>query len=134
MGETIKTFAELTNNLHDFILFIVGVFGLEMSDKQLHYWIFGLTGFVIFLLVDVFFKWVARWNVSIISFIYTFTVMAVIALALEIMQKVTGRGNMEFMDFVYGVWGFVVFAGVSLFVKLGVASYRERKRHKNRKA
>jgi hypothetical protein len=134
VGEVIKTLSDVVNNLHDFILFLAGVFGLEMSDKQLHYWIFGLAGFIIFLLVDVFFKWVARWNVSIISFIYTFTVMAVIALALEIMQKVTGSGNMEFLDFVYGVWGFVVFAGVSLVIKLGVAAYRERRRQRNRKA
>ncbi len=130
MVDVIKTLANMVNYFHDFLLKVNRFLGIDLNDKDLHFWIFGLIGFIIFIWVDIVFKKLAQWNISIISFIYTFTLMAIIALALEIMQKITGRGNMEFLDFLYGVWGFMVLAGISLVIKLSIAAFKKSKRIK----
>lgn len=119
MADTIKLLAAIVNFSHDFILKITRFLGLPLSDKDLHFWIFGLFGFITFVVVDWLFKWISKWGISFISFIYTFTIMAVLALSLEIMQKVTKRGNMEFFDFIYGLWGFLVFWFVFSILRWG---------------
>ena len=43
----------------------------------------------------------------VIAFIYVFTVMIVITFAIEIGQKVSGTGQMEFADIMYGLVGFL---------------------------
>ncbi len=44
----------------------------------------------------------------VIAWIYVFTLIIVITFAIEIGQKVTNTGNMEFADIVFGVVGFIV--------------------------
>ena len=44
----------------------------------------------------------------VIAWIYVLTLIIVITFAIEIGQKVTGTGNMEFADIVMGVFGFIV--------------------------
>lgn len=46
-------------------------------------------------------------HVMVISWLYVFTVILVITFAIEIGQKVTGTGAMEFADIVFGVVGFL---------------------------
>ncbi|MGL5354377.1 MAG: hypothetical protein ACRDA5_13835, partial [Clostridium sp.] len=53
-----------------------------------------------------------------ISFIYTFTVMIVIVFAIEIQQKLTNRGNMEFADIAYGIYGFLYIFAIYVVLKL----------------
>lgn len=73
---------------------------------------------VIFLIVNLLFKYIAKYSISAISFIYTFTVMVVFVFAIEIEQKITKRGNMEFKDITAGLWGFLEFFGMYLAIKL----------------
>ena len=47
-------------------------------------------------------------HVMVIAWIYVLTLIIVITFAIEIGQKVTGTGNMEFADIVMGVFGFIV--------------------------
>ena len=62
---------------------------------------------MIFVLHPIF-SWLAnRGHVLTISFLYVFTVIVVITFAIEIGQKVTGTGNMEFADITAGVMGFL---------------------------
>ena len=44
----------------------------------------------------------------VIAWIYVLTLIIVITFAIEIGQKVTGTGNMEFADIVMVVFGFIV--------------------------
>ena len=44
----------------------------------------------------------------VIAWIYVLTLIIVMTFAIEIGQKVTGTGNMEFADIVMGVFGFIV--------------------------
>ena len=117
MKEMIIIMAEIVNNIHDLL---VDVFGLRMTDKALHFWVIGIIGMITFIFVYFFFKMVEKmkWSITILSFIYTFTVMVVLVFAIELQQAITNRGNMEFADAVMGLWGFLVFFMVYAVVVL----------------
>lgn len=114
----LKLISSITNNIHDFLIGLFKLLGYNMTDKQLHFLIIGIIGMVIFLIVNLLFKYIAKYSISAISFIYTFTVMVVFVFAIEIEQKITKRGNMEFKDITAGLWGFLEFFGVYLAIKL----------------
>ncbi|WP_339228972.1 hypothetical protein NSQ77_04105 [Oceanobacillus sp. FSL K6-2867] len=107
MRDIIITLAEIVNNIHDIL---TDMFGLHMTDKELHFWIIGFMGMAIFFFVYIFFKLLEKlkWSTTVFSFVYTFTVMIVIVFAIELQQAITNRGNMEFADAVMGLWGFLV--------------------------
>jgi len=118
MKEVIKLITEIVNTAHDFLLEITQTLGLNLSDKDLHLWVIGIIGFIIFIFVNITFKFVSKWSITAISFIYTFTVLIVIVFAIEIQQKITGRGNMEFADAIIGLYGFLLFFGVYIIIIL----------------
>lgn len=109
--------AEIVNNIHDLILELSKAAGFTMNDKDLHLWVMGILGIFSFFSVHLVFKSLAQYSITAISFIYTFTVMVVIVFAIEIQQKITGRGNMEFDDAVIGLWGFLLFFLAYLIIK-----------------
>ena len=117
MERSIKVLTNFVNNLHDFIILITKAFNLNLTDEKLHFWSIGLIGMLIFLVADMLFKLISRWSITVISFIYTFTLLIVLVFGLEIEQKITGRGSMEFSDIVAGLWGFIVLFGVFLLCK-----------------
>lgn len=138
MADVLKVTAYIINRLHDLIIAVSGTLGLGLSDKDLHFWLIGGIGMFMFLFTDAVFKRIAKWNISAISFVYTFTVLIVLVFGLEIEQKITGRGNMEFTDIVAGLWGFlVVFAfylGVRIFIFLISKLPGKKKTKPNKKA
>ena len=111
MVEVLKFIVAITNELHDFLIKFSKGLGLNFDDKQLHFIVVAVMGMFIYIIVHKLFKAMAKYSISILSFIYTFTVLVVIVFGIEIGQKITKRGNMEFLDIVAGLWGFVaVFA------------------------
>ncbi|WP_078550443.1 hypothetical protein [Litchfieldia alkalitelluris] len=117
MKEIVILIAELVNDFHDVLLRISTMLGWNLTDKELHLWVLGMIGITMFLVVDVTFKYVSKWSITFISFIYTFTVLFVIVFAIEIQQKITGRGNMEFLDAIIGIWGFLLFFAAYLLIR-----------------
>ncbi|WP_226679257.1 hypothetical protein [Mesobacillus jeotgali] len=117
MKSVIIVIAEIVNNIHDLILELSKAAGFTLNDKDLHLWVMGILGIFSFFFVHVLFKSLAQYSITAISFIYTFTVMVVIVFAIEIQQKITGRGNMEFDDAVIGLWGFLLFFFIYLVIK-----------------
>lgn len=121
MKEIILVLTEITNNIHDFILIFVGdTLNSNATDKDLHFWIMGIIGIIIFIFVLFLFNVISRlrFGITILSFIYTFTVMVVLVFAIEIQQALTSRGNMEFQDAAIGLWGFIVFFLVFVVLSL----------------
>lgn len=118
MTETIKFLAELMNKLHDFILLKLQIKGITFTDKQLHFIILGVIGMIIFLATHIVFKRLAKYTITAISFIYTITVLSVIIFAIEIEQKLTKRGRMEFADIEAGFYGFLFLFSIYLMIKL----------------
>jgi ABC-type amino acid transport system permease subunit len=109
----------MTNYLHDFFIWLFSAFGFHLSDKQLHFIIVAAIGMIIYIITNKLFKVLVKLNIAVISFIYTFTVLVVFVFAIEIEQKITNRGTMDFSDIVAGLWGFVIiFAAYLLLVGL----------------
>ncbi|WP_270180145.1 hypothetical protein [Alkalihalobacillus sp. CinArs1] len=117
MEGLIKLIAAIVNELHDILIEVVYGLGFVVSDKELHFWVMGILGMVGFVFVQVVFKLLSKWSITSISFIYTFTVLLVVVFAIEIQQKITGRGNMEFEDAVIGLKGFVILFFIYLIIK-----------------
>ena len=112
MREIIILLTNFINDMHDFINYIVNyVFQLNLTDKDLHFWVMGIIGFTIFIFVLLISNYISQlpYGITILSFLYTFTFMVVLVFAIEIQQAITNRGAMEFEDGVIGLWGFLVF-------------------------
>lgn len=108
MSSTLKLITSIVNYIHDILVLLTQQLGLNLNDKQLHFLVIGFSGMVLFILVHKLFKYLVRHSLIAISFIYTFTVLVVFVFAIEIEQKITGRGHMDFQDIVGGLWGFLV--------------------------
>lgn len=78
--------------------------------------VIGLIGMALVLVIYPLFKWLSRrHHEMVITWIYVFTLMIVLTFAIEIGQKVTNTGNMEFADIMFGLIGFIaMFAVFSL--------------------
>ena len=64
------------------------------------------------------FKWLAgKKHVMMIAWIYVFTLIIVITFAIEIGQKISNTGNMEFADIMFGVMGFIVMFAVFAVIR-----------------
>jgi hypothetical protein len=118
VGEFIKLTAEIVNQIHDFIELFTEKMGWNLTDKDLHFWLIGFIGIALFLSIHPILKALASLSFTTVSFIYTFTILIVIVFALEIQQKITGRGQMEFEDAIVGLWGFIAMFAALMAVKL----------------
>lgn len=116
MVAILKLIVALINELHDFLTVFFDSFGVQFTDKELHFIIIGIVGMAIYLVVNALFKAMAKYSISVLSFIYTVTVLLVIVFGIEIMQKITKRGHMEFADIVAGLWGFTAFFATYLVI------------------
>ena len=106
------------NLIHDLIITIISGLGLPVNDKMIHFYFIGFLGLALYIFVDFTFKRLAKYGISLLSFIYTFSTIIVISLVIEIQQKITGEGNMEFSDITYGMWGFFLFLAVFIVISL----------------
>jgi len=125
MVEILKLTAGFINDLHDKVLDIVRVAGYPLNDKQLHFIFMALIGIIIFAFTQLIFKKLAKYSITAISFIYTLTVMVVIVFAIEIQQKLTDRGNIEFADIAYGLYGFLYIFAIYLLIKFIIIAIKK---------
>lgn len=118
MVRIIKLIAEVVNDFHDGLNRIFKVVAPSLTDKDLHFWIMGIFGIIIYIVVNEVFKRLAKWSIEVISWIYTMTVLIVIVFAIEIQQKITNRGVMDFEDILAGLMGFIVMFAVYIVIKI----------------
>ena len=102
MKELLYWIVEWIAKIHSHILRLNDAYEYNFTDKELHFLVIGMMGMGFIFVVYPVFKWLA------IAWIYVLTLIIVITFAIEIGQKVTGTGNMEFADIVMGVFGFIV--------------------------
>lgn len=94
--------------VHNYLLQLNDAYEYNFSDKELHFLIIGAMGMVMIFVVHPIFKWLVKHGyIMMISWIYVFTLIIVITFAIEIGQRVTHTGVMEFNDIVFGVFGFI---------------------------
>ena len=117
--------------IHNYILSLNDAYKKNFTDKQLHFLVIGILGMLILMVIYPLFKLLSENHILAIAFIYVFTVIVVITFAIEIGQKISDSGTMDFADIVFGIAGFllmfVIFAVIrliflaimNLFRKLG---------------
>lgn len=101
--------------IHDRILMLNDNYAGMLSDKQLHFLVIGAVGMLLFFFIHPIFKALIRHGHEIVvSWFYVFTLILVITFAIEIGQRISNTGTMEFFDIVYGIagffWMFAIFA------------------------
>lgn len=107
--EALKELTLLVAQIHDYIRYLNRIFALGLDDKQLHFVVMAVLGMLLFFMVHFVFKRLAKWSITVVSFIYVFTIMTVLGFAIEIGQHLTGTGDMEFADVAAGLYGVLVF-------------------------
>ena len=102
--------------IHSMIMQLNNAYEMNFTDKELHFLVIGLLGMGMIFVVYPLFKYLAsRKHEMVIAWIYVFTLILVITFAIEIGQKISGTGNMEFADIMFGLVGFLaMFAVYSL--------------------
>lgn len=109
MKEFLYFIIEIISRCHAKLLSLNDAYEYNFTDKELHFLIIGIIGMVLIFVIYPIFKWLA-YNDSImtITWIYVFTLIIVLTFAIEIGQKVSNTGAMEFADIMFGVAGFLV--------------------------
>ena len=110
--------------IHESLMHLNDNFELDFGDKDMHFIVMAVLGMILFFMVHFVFKRLAKWSITAISFIYVFTVMTVLGLAIEIGQKITGTGDMDFRDVVAGLYGVLAFFAVYTVYRLIVLLVR----------
>ena len=119
MKELLYACVSIIADLHDEILKINDAFETNLSDKDLHFLVIGLLGLGMLFVIYPLFKYLAKkHHEMVIAWIYVFTVIVVITFAIEIGQKISNTGNMEFADIMYGLVGFMVMFFIFLVVRM----------------
>ena len=108
MENALYAIVEIIARIHSYLLKLNDSYEYNFSDKELHFLIIGALGMLMIFIVHPVFKWLARTNhIMVISWIYVFTLIIVITFAIEIGQRVSHTGVMEFADIMFGVVGFI---------------------------
>ena len=119
MRELLYAILGLISRFHDKIMQLNNVYETNFSDKELHFLVIGLLGLGMIFVVYPLFKFLAKRNHEmVIAWIYVTTVIVVLTFAIEIGQKITGTGNMEFADIMFGVIGFFAMFAVFCFLRV----------------
>lgn len=113
-------------DIHTWILQLNNSYEYNLSDKALHFLVVGVVGMGLYFLIHPLVRFLARrgWEAAI-SWLYTLTLIVVLTFGIEIGQKVTGTGSMEFADIVFGIGGFLAMFLIYGVVRLIFAGIRK---------
>ena len=113
MARYLRMLVAWVSRAHNYILSLNDRFEYSFSDKELHFLVIGAIGLALILLVYPVFRLLANHNrVLAITWIYVLTVLLVLTFAIEVGQRVTGRGTMDFADVMAGMGGFFAVTAV----------------------
>ena len=88
MSEVLYSLMGIIAKIHNYIMHLNDAFEYNFSDKEMHFLVIGVIGMVMLFVVYPLFKWLAQKNhVMIIAWIYVFTLILVIAFAIEILRE-----------------------------------------------
>lgn len=108
MGSFLYKIVELIAKIHNYLLTLNDDYEFFFTDKELHFIIIGILGMLMVLVIYPIFKHlINKKRYLTLTWIYVFTIIIVITFAIEIGQKVTNTGSMDFADIVFGVVGFM---------------------------
>ena len=121
--------------IHNYILSLNDAYEKNFTDKQLHFLVIGILGMLILMVIYPLFKLLSENHILVIAFIYVFTVIVVITFAIEIGQKISDSGTMDFADIVFGIAGFllmfVIFAVIRQIFLAIINLFRKTGKHQS---
>lgn len=118
MKEILYDIMEWIAQCHNYLLRLNDAYEYNFSDKQLHFLVIGCIGMVVLLITYPVFRLLAKHKMYLtITGIYSFTVIIVLTFAIEIGQRLSHTGTMEFADIMYGVLGFLTIFGAAAIAK-----------------
>lgn len=110
MSEMLYKIMGKVADIHQRIMSINDNNGYDFTDKQLHFIVIGILGLLAVFVIHPIFKLLAETgHTMVITWIFVFSMVLVVTFAIEIGQRITHTGNMDFDDIVFGVVGFLVF-------------------------
>ena len=108
----------LIAQIHSYILGLNNNMESSFTDKELHFIVMGGLGLLLIFIIYPIFKLLVRTgHVMVVAFFYVITVLIGLAFAIEIGQRITGTGVMEFDDIMYGIAGFLAMFVVFLIIR-----------------
>lgn len=108
MSQFLRQAMEVVAYFHDYLLELAKSAPYHLSDKDMHFLVIALFGLAMMIFIYPLFKFLNRkGSVFGISWIYVFTFTLIVCVAIEIGQKITGTGEMDFNDIVAGMAGFL---------------------------
>ncbi|MCR5053449.1 MAG: hypothetical protein K6A69_01230 [Lachnospiraceae bacterium] len=130
MHDFLYNAVEWVANIHNIILSLNDSFEYNFNDKELHFIVIGILGMIAVFLIHPVFVALSRFgHTMVITWIYVFTLMIVLTFAIEIGQRLSGTGAMEFSDIVFGLAGFIImFAVFGVIREIVKAIYRTLKK------
>ena len=139
MAKYLRMLVAWVSRAHSAILTLNDRFEYSFSDKELHFLVIGAIGLMLILMVYPVFRLLANRNrVLAITWIYVLTVLLALTFAIEIGQRLTGTGSMEFGDVIAGMGGFFAVTAVIIVLHLllwaaksAVKALRRAKKRKN---
>lgn len=117
MRDCLYWIIDVIADIHRYLLTLNDSFEYVFTDKELHFLVIGILGMAMLFVVYPLFKWLSRKHVMVIAWIYVFTLIIVITFAIEIGQKVSNTGAMEFADIVFGIVGFLFMFFVFVIIR-----------------
>ncbi len=109
MTEFLYFIIDIITYVHNYVMSWNDTIEYNFTDKELHFLVIGILGMAMIFVVHAVVLWLAKNNhLMTITFIYVFTAIVVITFAIEIGQKATGTGHMEFADIMAGLVGFLL--------------------------
>ena len=104
--------------LHTRILGLNDSYEFYLSDKELHFYVVAITGVLLIIVLYPLFKFLVKRNKTLyIVWIYVFTFLLAFTLLIEIGQRLTGTGMMDYMDTVAGIVGFLLASAIVFVIR-----------------
>lgn len=108
----------LVTYMHGKILGINDSNELFLNDKELHFYTVAIFGVMLLFCLYPIFRYMVKKNKTItITWLFVFMFLVGFTLLIEVGQKLTGTGDMDYLDTMAGLMGFIVASVILLIIR-----------------
>ena len=108
----------LVTYMHGRILGINDSNELFLTDKELHFYTVAVFGIILLFCLYPLFRYMVKRNKTLlITWIFVFVFLVGFTLLIEVGQKLTGTGDMDYLDTMAGLLGFIIASVILLIIR-----------------